>query len=58
MEENEGGGEIVEKDEFAMDITGSEEMELNHILEKIEHFTELVTIHNDFVYVVEQRKSL
>lgn len=58
MEENEGGRKFVEKVEFATEIARSEEMDLNHILEKIENFTELVTIHNDVVYVVDQKKSL
>ncbi|GLT68206.1 hypothetical protein SLA2020_404580 [Shorea laevis] len=48
MEENEGDvavAEIVEKEEFQTDIAGSSEMELNisHILEKIERFTQLVS---------------
>ncbi|KAJ6686301.1 hypothetical protein OIU79_016143 [Salix purpurea] len=51
MEENEQeiidgtSLEIVEKDETDMNIVGSEEMELNiaHIFEKIEHFTQMVS---------------
>ncbi|KAF9688000.1 hypothetical protein SADUNF_Sadunf02G0151600 [Salix dunnii] len=37
--------EIVEKDETDTNIVGSEEMELNiaHIFEKIEHFTQMVS---------------
>lgn len=50
MEENEQeiidgtSLEIVEKDETDTNIVGSEEMELNiaHIFEKIEHFTQMV----------------
>ena len=47
MEEKEGDGavsDIVEKEEFQRNITASEEMELNiaHILEKIERYTQLV----------------
>lgn len=40
--------EIVEKEGFQTDIAGSEEMELNinHILEKIESFTQLVETSN------------
>lgn len=38
--------EIVEKDKTETNIVGSEEMELNiaHIFEKIEHFTQMVVI--------------
>ncbi|GMY06875.1 Knotted 1-binding protein [Fagus crenata] len=48
MEEKEGDGavsDIVEKEEFQRNITASEEMELNiaHILEKIERYTQLVS---------------
>ncbi|KAJ6710186.1 hypothetical protein OIU74_011139 [Salix koriyanagi] len=51
MEENEQeiidgtSLEIVEKDETDMNIVGSEEMELNiaHIFEKIERFTQMVS---------------
>ncbi|KAB5569231.1 hypothetical protein DKX38_003024 [Salix brachista] len=51
MEENEQeiidgtSLEIVEKDETDTNIVGSEEMELNiaHIFEKIEHFTQMVS---------------
>ncbi|XP_015891791.1 uncharacterized protein LOC107426195 [Ziziphus jujuba] len=43
VEENEGGRKFVEKVEFATEIARSEEMDLNHILEKIENFTELVS---------------
>ncbi|KAJ4727962.1 Knotted 1-binding protein [Melia azedarach] len=51
MEEKEGnvadgtGLEIVEKEENEANIVGSEEMELNmtSILEKIEHFTQMVS---------------
>ncbi|KAK9993510.1 hypothetical protein SO802_023213 [Lithocarpus litseifolius] len=48
MEEKEEDGvvlEIEEKEEFRTNIAGSEEMELNiaQILEKIEHFTQLVS---------------
>ena len=48
--------EITQKEQSETDIVGSEEMELNisHILEKIDRFTQLVTIinHNpfDFTY--------
>lgn len=40
--------EIVEKEETETNIVGSEEMELNisHILEKIEHFTQMVPALN------------
>lgn len=56
MEENEGDvavAEIVEKEEFQTDIAGSSEMELNisHILEKIERFTQLVAMFNTTPYV-------
>lgn len=56
MEENEGDvavAEIVEKEEFQTDIAGSSEMELNisHILEKIERFTQLVAMFNTIPYV-------
>ncbi|KAF3454527.1 hypothetical protein FNV43_RR04975 [Rhamnella rubrinervis] len=45
MEDYEGGEKIVEKAEFVTNIVGSEEMEHNisQILEKIEHFTDLVS---------------
>lgn len=56
MEENEGDvavAEIVENEEFHTDIAGSSEMELNisHILEKIERFTQLVAMFNTIPYV-------
>jgi hypothetical protein len=56
MEENEGYvaiAEIVEKEEFQADIAGSLDMELNisHILEKIERFTQLVAMFNTRPYV-------
>ncbi|XP_041018148.1 uncharacterized protein LOC121260372 [Juglans microcarpa x Juglans regia] len=57
--------EIVEREVFQTDIAGSEEMELNinHILEKIERFTQLVsellesgkTIFKELVNEFEER---
>ena len=49
MEEKEGDeaeSQIVEKEEFETNVAGSEEMELNisHVLEKIEHFTQMVSL--------------
>ena len=42
----EGTSELLEKAGMETHVTGSEDMELNisHILEKIQHFTQLVTI--------------
>lgn len=58
MEEKEGnvadgtGLEIVEKEENEANIVGSEEMELNmtSILEKIEHFTQMVYFAEFFLH--------
>ena len=59
MEDDEGAEKIVEKAEFA-NIVGSEEMEHNisQILQKIEHFTDLVTIFKGIVIVVDQKGKI
>ena len=49
QENNDGAGlEIVEKEETETNAVGSEEMELNiaHIFQNIEHFTQRVTFLN------------